>query len=155
MGLLRLAVALGIGAGVVVVDVVTKSWALHRLASGPVHVAWRLDFDLSLNSGSAFSLFTGQTVLITGVAVFLVAMLLVMVWRAASFGRAAIVGLIMGGALGNLGDRLFRDEHGSVVDFIDLQWWPIFNVADIAVTVGAVVFALSALFQPARQGAPK
>ncbi len=151
MGLLRLAVALGIGAGVVVVDVVTKSWALHRLASGPVHVAWRLDFDLSLNSGSAFSLFTGQTVLITGVAVVLVAMLLVMVWRAASFGRAAIVGLIMGGALGNLGDRLFRDEHGSVVDFIAFHFWPTFNVADSCIVVGCGLLVVSLL----RTGSPR
>ena len=58
-------------------------------------------------------------------------------------------GLLIGGALGNLVDRVFRGDgwlHGAVVDFIDVQWWPIFNVADIGVTCGAVLFALSSLF---------
>jgi signal peptidase II len=150
-GLFRLAIALGVGAVVVVIDVVSKSWALHRLASGPMHVVWRLDFDLSLNSGSAFSLFTGQTVLITGVALVLVAMLLVMVWRAPSAGRAAIVGLIMGGALGNLGDRLFRGEHGAVVDFIAFHFWPTFNVADSCIVVGCGLLVVSLL----RTGSPR
>ena len=57
------------------------------------------------------------------------------------------MGLILGGALGNLLDRVFRDGHGflggAVVDFIDLQWWPVFNVADMAITLGAVALALN------------
>ncbi len=58
-------------------------------------------------------------------------------------------GLVMGGALGNLVDRLFRGDgwlHGSVIDFIDFQWFPIFNVADIAVNVGGGLFILWSLF---------
>ncbi len=64
------------------------------------------------------------------VAVVLVAVLVVMAWRAPSTGRAAILGLILGGALGNLADRFFRDDHGAVVDFVALHFWPTFNVAD-------------------------
>jgi 23S rRNA pseudouridine1911/1915/1917 synthase len=110
----RLAVALGIVALVVVVDQLTKWWAVDRLRTGPVHVVWRLDFAVSYNTGSAFSLFQGDTGILVVVAVALVAVLLVMVWRAPSMGRAAILGLILGGALGNLSDRFFRGQHGRV-----------------------------------------
>ena len=57
------------------------------------------------------------------------------------------VALVLGGALGNLADRAFRDGQGflggAVIDFIDLQWWPVFNVADAAITVGAATLALT------------
>ena len=59
------------------------------------------------------------------------------------------VGLIVGGALGNITDRLLRGEgwlRGGVVDFIDVQWWPIFNVADIAVTTGGALLLLTSFF---------
>ena len=58
-------------------------------------------------------------------------------------------GFVLGGAVGNLVDRIFRDDgwlRGSVVDFIDFQWFPIFNVADIAVNVGGAIFVLWSLF---------
>ncbi|HEX7167995.1 MAG TPA: signal peptidase II, partial [Acidimicrobiales bacterium] len=55
---------------------------------------------------------------------------------------AAGLGLVLGGAVGNLADRLFRDHGGAVVDFVDLQWWPVFNVADIAISVGAVLLVV-------------
>jgi signal peptidase II len=61
-------------------------------------------------------------------------------------------GLLIGGAVGNLVDRLFRGDawmRGAVVDFIDMQWWPIFNIADMGVTIGAVLFAIAALRAPA------
>jgi signal peptidase II len=62
------------------------------------------------------------------------------------------VGLVLGGAFGNLADRVFRDGSGflggAVVDFIDLQWWPVFNVADAAVCVGAVLLVLTAAREP-------
>ena len=58
------------------------------------------------------------------------------------------VGLVIGGSIGNVLDRLFRGEgwlRGQVVDFIDLQWWPIFNVADMAIVVGGVLLVVSTL----------
>ena len=53
------------------------------------------------------------------------------------------LGLVLGGAAGNLVDRLFRGHDGAVVDFIDLQWWPVFNVADMAIVCGAVLLVLT------------
>ena len=62
------------------------------------------------------------------------------------------VGLVLGGATGNIADRLLRSDdgflQGAVVDFIDLQWWPVFNVADAAVCVGAVLLVLTAAREP-------
>ena len=60
------------------------------------------------------------------------------------------MGLVLGGAVGNVLDRLLRGEgwlHGSVVDFIDLQWFPVFNVADMGVTIGGALLVLGALTQ--------
>jgi signal peptidase II len=60
-----------------------------------------------------------------------------------------VTGMIVGGAWGNVVDRLFRGEawlRGSVVDFIDLQWWPVFNIADSAVTVGVILMFLASVF---------
>lgn len=144
----RLAVSAAVVAVVVLADQLTKWWAVDRLPAGPVHVVWRLDLALSYNRGSAFSLFQGATPLIVVVAAALVGVLAVMVWRAPTLGRAAILGLILGGALGNLSDRLFRGDHGAVVDFVDVHVWPTFNVADACITVGCVLLAASLLLGP-------
>ena len=145
-----MAVATGVMAAVVLVDQLTKWWAVDRLDTGPVHVVWRLDLVLSRNTGSAFSLFQGDTALIVLVALVLVAVLLVMVWHAPTLGRAAILGLILGGALGNLSDRFFRGAHGAVVDFVDFHFWPSFNVADSCITVGCILLVVSLLRSPGR-----
>lgn len=149
-GSARLAVAVGVVALVVLVDQLTKWWAVDRLVNGPVHVVWRLDLSLSYNTGSAFSLFQGDTGILVVVAVALVAVLLVMVWRAPTMGRAAILGLILGGALGNLSDRFFRGQHGAVVDYVDFHFFPSFNVADSCITVGCILLVLSILFDGRR-----
>ena len=141
----KLAAAVGVVAAVVLADQLTKWWAVDRLASGPVHVLWRLDLSLSVNTGSAFSLFQGATGILIVVAVVLVSVLLVLVWRAPTLGRAAILGLILGGALGNLADRFFRDLHGGVVDFVDFHFFPSFNVADSCITVGCILLVISLL----------
>ena len=150
-GPVRLAVAVGVVAAVVLADQLTKWWAVDRLVSGPVHVLWRLDFALSYNTGSAFSLFQGATGVIVAVAVALVAVLLVLVWRAPTLGRAAILGLILGGALGNLVDRFFRGLHGAVVDFVDFHFFPSFNVADSCITVGCLLLVITLLREGARK----
>ena len=65
------------------------------------------------------------------------------------------LGLLAGGAVSNLADRFFRHHHGAVVDFISLvSWWATFNVADAAITVGALTLAVSLLFFPGRRAAP-
>jgi signal peptidase II len=55
------------------------------------------------------------------------------------------MGLLLGGAVGNLADRLIRDHHGAVIDFIDLQWWPVFNIADASITIGAILLVFGGL----------
>ena len=142
---------------IVLVDQATKTWALNALDGGrTVDVVWTLRFALGFNSGMAFSKAEGWGPVIgvaaTGVLVYLLSTLR----RAGSAVSAAGLALVIGGAAGNLVDRLFRGDawmRGSVVDFIDLQWWPVFNVADSAITVGAVLLVLGALRDgPAEQG---
>jgi signal peptidase II len=135
-------------AGVVLADQLTKWWAVTRLASGPIHLVGTLDLELSRNTGASFSLFQGKAFVLVPVAVVLVVWLLVMAWRSASTGRAVVFGLILGGALGNLADRLFRDDHGAVVDFVALHFWPTFNLADASIVVGCLLLVVSLLRGP-------
>jgi signal peptidase II len=140
--------ALAIAAAVVVVDQLTKEWALDALADGPIDVLWTLRFNLAFNKGMAFSQGTGLGPIIGVVALCVVVALLVSVGRSSSRLYPLAVGLITGGAVGNLLDRLFREPgwlRGAVVDFIDLQWWPVFNVADIGVTVGGALLLFTSL----------
>lgn len=82
------------------------------------------------------------------VAIGVVVALLVSLRRGSSSLGGVGVGLVIGGALGNVVDRLFRGDawfRGAVVDFIDLQWFPVFNIADIAINVGAGLLILGAI----------
>jgi len=99
---------------------------------------WKLDLELEFNTGSAFSLMRGWAPILAGVAVAIVVLLLASVRRVRSDLLAASVGLVVGGALGNLADRVFRSHHGAVVDFIAFHFWPTFNLADAAIVVGAL-----------------
>ncbi len=101
------------------------------------------------NSGAAFSMATGYTWVLTVVAVAVVAGIVRYSSRLRSPWWALGLGLILGGALGNLVDRLFRDPgplRGHVVDFVSVGWWPVFNVADSAVVCGAVLLVALTLF---------
>jgi signal peptidase II len=139
-------------AGVVVlVDQLTKRWALTALDDRNIDLIGSLRFNLAFNKGMAFSQGTGLGPIIGVVALLVVVGLLVSIGRSTSPVYPYAVGLIVGGAVGNLLDRLFRAPgwlRGGVIDFIDVQWWPIFNVADIAVTVGGVLLILSTLRSP-------
>jgi signal peptidase II len=139
----RLLVAVSVSAVVVLVDQVTKWWAVTRLSTGPIHVIGTLDLELSRNTGVSFSLLQGKDFILVPIGLVLVFGLLVMAWRAPSAGRALLLGLILGGALGNLSDRFFRDDHGAVVDFIALHFWPTFNVADSCIVIGCVLLLVS------------
>jgi signal peptidase II len=144
----RLRGALFIAAGVVLVDQLTKHWAVNALHDRNIDLFWTLRFNLAFNTGMAFSQGTGIGPFIGIVALFVVIGLLIAIGRASSPLYTPAVGLIIGGAIGNLVDRLFRAPgwfRGGVVDFIDVQWWPIFNVADMAVTVGGALLILSTL----------
>ncbi len=134
---------------VVLADQLSKSWAVAHLRDRVVHVVWTLQFNLGFNSGMAFSQGTGLTTIITVVAVPLVVGLC---WWASRMTRrvmAVATALIIGGAAGNLADRLFRDHGGAVVDFIDFRWWPVFNLADAALSVGSVVLLVASFREPA------
>jgi signal peptidase II len=141
--------------GVVALDQATKAWALRSLATGrTVHVMWTIQLNLGFNSGMAFSRGEGWGPLIGVVATVVLVYLLSSLRRAGSATSAFGLALVIGGASGNLVDRLFRNGgwmRGSVVDFIDLQWWPVFNVADSAITVGAVLLIIGA-FRAASAG---
>ncbi|MGO9343848.1 MAG: signal peptidase II [Acidimicrobiales bacterium] len=141
-GATRLLVAGAVACCVVAVDQLTKSWAVSRLSRGDIHVFWKLDFVLEYNSGSSFSFAQGWAPVIGGAAAVVVAILLVMVRHARSNAVAAALGLVIGGALGNLSDRVFRAHHGAVVDFIALHFWPTFNVADSCVVVGSILLVI-------------
>jgi signal peptidase II len=134
---------LGVAAAVLAVDQLTKWWALEALDTGTIDVVWTLRFNLTVNYGSAFSVAEGRGAVISLLALVIVAVLLRSGRYATRPGMAVAIGLVFGGAVGNLIDRAFREGDGflggGVVDFIDLQWWPVFNVADAAIVVGAVL----------------
>lgn len=137
-----------LGAGfVVVLDQLTKWWALNALDNGrTIDVVWTLRFALAFNEGMAFSKGTDLGRVIAAVAVVVI-VVLVRSLRTNVDGRARIAtALIVGGALGNVVDRVFRASSwldGAVVDFVDLQWWPVFNVADMGIVCGAILLAYS------------
>jgi signal peptidase II len=153
-----LPVTLVIAAVVVLVDQVTKHWAVNALAGGDArHVVWTLQWNLAFNSGMAFS--RGRSMgPIIGVVALLVAGFIVMAARGNASRLAAVAaGLVLGGAVGNVCDRAFRGDgwlRGSVIDFIDFQWFPIFNVADICVNVGGALFILWSFFSGRKQASP-
>ena len=137
-------------------DVVSKLAVVAHLREGatPTRVAGGvLYLNLARNSGAAFSLGTGFTLVLTLVAVAVVAVIARTAGRLRSAGWAVAFGLILGGALGNLADRVFRAPglgRGHVVDWISVfgpydTYWPIFNLADSAIVCGAVLAALLAL----------
>lgn len=129
-----------IAVAIVVADQATKHWALNALGDGRTFdIIGSLRFNLAYNTGMAFAKGQGIGPVIAVVGVIVVAYLLIGLRRNTKPG-AVFVGMVAGGAAGNIVDRLFRGEawlQGAVVDFIDLQWWPIFNIADAAIVVGA------------------
>jgi signal peptidase II len=138
--------------GVVVVDQLTKTWAVRELADGPVEVFGSdVAFRLSRNSGGAFSLFQGFTPLLAVLAIVLAAVLIRALQRTRDPLVLVALALILGGAVGNLVDRLARSPgflRGEVVDFVDVGRFPVFNVADSAITIGAVLLFIAALRSP-------
>lgn len=128
-------------------DVASKIAVVHLVRPGEqVHIVpGVLRVTLTRNAGAAFSLGTGATVLFSAVAVAVVAVIVRQARRLVSSGWATCLGLLLGGALGNLGDRLFRAPaplRGQVVDWIQLPHWPVFNIADSAIVVGGLLAVL-------------
>jgi signal peptidase II len=131
-------------AAVVAVDQLTKSLAEADLRDHPVHLLGPLSLRLTYNSGAAFSLGQGLSSVIVVIGAVVVVMLVVAGRRVQMRSSAVAVGLLLGGAVGNLSDRLFRANHGAVIDFIATRYWPTFNVADACIVVGAGLLVWSA-----------
>ncbi|WP_061000807.1 signal peptidase II [Mycolicibacterium mucogenicum] len=140
----RLRLLLMVAALVLGLDVLTKVLAVKLLVPGqPVEIIGdTISWTLVRNSGAAFSMATGYTWVLTLIAIWM-GRRLVSVWWALGLG------MILGGAVGNLMDRFFRSPgplRGHVVDFLSVGWWPVFNVADSAVVCGAVLLVGLSMF---------
>ena len=138
-----------IAAVIVLLDQISKAWALGALSDGRIiHVIWTMQFNLTFNRGMAFSRGTGIGPIIGVIGLVVVVLLLLSLRRADNALTRVATGLIIGGAVGNILDRLFRGSgwmRGAVVDFIDFQWWPVFNVADMAIMIGAATMMVAML----------
>jgi signal peptidase II len=141
----QLAVVVGIV--VAAIDQITKTWAVNALADTPIVVIPNvLDFRLTFNTGASFSLFSNQGPILAVVAIGVIVMIMVVLGDASRRIEAVALGLVLGGSLGNLIDRVFRGDgwfDGGVVDFIDVQVFTN-NVADIALFVGVALLLFAA-----------
>ena len=134
---------------VLVADVVSKVAIVATMHEGEtVRVLGRLlRIDYTRNAGAAFSIGTGATVLFTAVAVVVAVVIVRQARRLVSRSWAVTLGLLLGGALGNLADRMLRSPgplRGHVVDWIELPHWPVFNIADSAIVIGGCIAVLLA-----------
>ena len=131
----------------VALDQLTKWWALEALEDGDiVEVVPTLEFDLAYNSGFSFGTGSGLGrwigVLVIGLCLFVLHQIRISDRQ----GRVWTLAVILGGALGNLVDRIFRADDGflsgEVIDFIDVTWYAVFNVADMFVVCGCIAFGV-------------
>jgi signal peptidase II len=147
----RLRLLLSVAAVVLTLDIVTKVLAVKLLPPGqPVSIIGdTVTWTLVRNSGAAFSMATGYTWVLTLIATGVVVGIFWMGRRLVSPCWAVGLGMILGGAMGNLVDRFFRAPgplRGHVVDFLSVGWWPVFNVADPSVVGGAILLVVLSIF---------
>jgi len=151
-------------AAAIIADLVTKTLAIHhlsgqdsvRLLGGAVYLTF------TRNAGAAFSIGTNLTWIFPIIAIIVCGVIVALARRLASVPWAIAIGLILGGAMGNLADRLFRSPgpfRGHVVDFISVfgdagERFPVFNVADSALTCGVVLAIILELAGRRRDGLP-
>jgi signal peptidase II len=133
------------GVLVVVADRVTTTLAVDHLHDVR-HVWGPFGLALTYNSGFAFSLFSGRGLLVTVVLCIGVVVIAFFVGQVRTAPLAVGSGLVLGGAIGNLSERIVGGPGGDVPDFITLRDWPTFNVADACVTVGVIVIIAALLF---------
>jgi signal peptidase II len=137
----------GTAALVLALDQLTKHLVVVNLAGRPPVdlVGSFVQLRYTTNSGGAFSLLTGAPLFFGIMAIVIVGGIIYASRRAQPLSMLVVLGLILGGALGNLTDRLFRGEgllRGEVVDFVKVGIWPVFNLADSCVVVGGILLAL-------------
>ncbi len=146
----RVGLLLTVAAFVIAADVVSKAIVVARM---PDHAPIRLldgllTITLTRNGGAAFSIGTSMTIVFTAIALGVVVYILRAARNLRSIGWAIALGLLLGGATGNLLDRIFRAPglfQGHVVDWIELPHWPVFNLADSAIVCAGALVVLLAL----------
>jgi signal peptidase II len=138
-----------VAAGVLALDIASKAIVVATLSDrSPIRLlGGLLTLRESRNSGAAFSIGTSMTVVFTVIAVGVIIFILRTSRRIFSLPWALALGLLLGGAMGNLTDRIFRSPgpfRGWVVDWIEVPHWPVFNLADSAIVCGGVLMVLIA-----------
>jgi signal peptidase II len=139
-----------VAAFVIAADAISKAIVVARMASHPPIrlLGGLLTITLTRNAGAAFSIGTSMTIVFTAIAVGVIGYILRTARNLRSTGWAITLGLLLGGATGNLLDRIFRAPglfQGHVVDWIQLPDWPVFNLADSSIVCAGVLVVLLAL----------
>jgi signal peptidase II len=143
----RIPVLIGVAALAYVLDVLSKLWVVHSLEGHqPIDILGHyLRLEATRNPGAAFGMGAGMTIIFTLIAVGVIAVIARLSRRLYSLPWAIALGLLLGGAVGNLTDRIFRSPggfQGRVVDFVHPEHFAIFNLADSAITCGGVLVVL-------------
>jgi signal peptidase II len=147
----RISVLAAVAAFVLAADVITKAIVVaHLRQDQPVHLIGNvLMLWLTRNPGAAFSVGTGETVVFTVIAFGVIVYIARTARKLYSLGWAIALGLLLGGAMGNLSDRIFRAPglfRGDVVDWIAVtRYYPIFNLADSAIVCGGILTVILAM----------
>jgi len=132
---------------IVALDQITKAVVVATLSNGPLSIIGDdVELRLARNSGASFSLFTNATVFLAVLALVLSIVLVRAIQRARDRLTVVALAMVLGGALGNLCDRIFRSPgflEGHVVDFVRVGSFPFFNVADSAITIGAILLVFA------------
>ena len=152
---------LGVFVATIVLDQATKEWAVRALTDEPgqmIDVVGTLRWNLVRNYGASFSSFEGGGRIISVIAVVVAVATLVIGARQSRRVLQVLYALVAGGAIGNVIDRQWRRLpgegflEGGVVDFVDVQFWPVWNVADMAVVCSAIALIGISLFDDWRAG---
>jgi signal peptidase II len=149
------ALLFGSALGIFTLDRLTKWWAESSLQGRPPIrlIPGLLDLRFTSNPGGAFSIGQSAPVLFAIASAIVAGIIIATAGRHSSGLVSVTLGMILGGALGNLTDRVFRDPsflRGEVIDFIDLHHWPVFNVADASIVIGAILLAASSFVGTSR-----
>ncbi|MFE5645735.1 signal peptidase II [Rhodococcus sp. NPDC056516] len=147
----KLTTLIAIASVILLSDILTKVWAVAAVKPGqPIEIIGDVvTFTMVRNPGAAFSMATSMTWILTLVAIGVVIGVIKIGRTLRSPWWALGLGLVLGGALGNLVDRFFRSPgimRGHVVDFVSVGWWPVFNIADSAIVCGAILLVVLTLF---------
>jgi signal peptidase II len=146
----RIGLLIGVAVFVIAADVISKSIVVAKMPDRtPIRLlGGLLTITLTRNGGAAFSIGTSMTIVFTAIAVGVIVYILRAARNLRSIGWAVALGLLLGGATGNLIDRIFRAPapfQGHVVDWIELPHWPVFNLADSSICCAGVLVVLLAL----------